>query len=331
MIWGELTTVWKHFLDSDYAKQGDISYIGCLSTEERSLVVAKKIAPEAKKIKLFYIKDADSRYEMAVNKRIEKFSSVYKEIISCEKTSICEVPLFSSTDIIYNHTQAAKSSTVVLDISALPKRFFFLILKFLLEDRASTVRNIFVIYASPQQYYQELNLIGDYLDWNPLPLFDSDNPRETEHKQKFYITGAGYMPMSFRDKTKECRCCILFPFPADLDSHVRSWNFVYKILEDPRNTNEKDITPISVHDVPSALKRIRYYVSQYRQLTPILAPYGPKTFSLAMCLYALQHEIPIYYTQPTAYHPDYSQGYKNAYMYVIKLDGENKYLTTDPS
>jgi hypothetical protein len=53
----------------------------------------------------------------------------------------------------------------------------------------------------------------------------------------------------------------------------------------------------------------------------IFAPYGPKTISLGMCLYASLNGSAVYYTQPTSYNPNYSDGCGKSYAYLIKLDG----------
>ncbi len=60
----------------------------------------------------------------------------------------------------------------------------------------------------------------------------------------------------------------------------------------------------------NALKRVTDNGSR----TSLVAPYGPKPVSLAMCLFALaaesagKPEVPAYYAQPTRYALDYTTG-----------------------
>ena len=63
----------------------------------------------------------------------------------------------------------------------------------------------------------------------------------------------------------------------------------------------------------------------------LMAPYGPKPISLAMCIYAIKHKAPVYYTQPRAYHPEYSTGVSKVnsqpeiYAYCLRLEGKDLY------
>ncbi len=72
-------------------------------------------------------------------------------------------------------------------------------------------------------------------------------------------------------------------------------------------------------------------ISKNSEFKLSFAPFGPKTFSVAMCLYAIQKDSAVYYPQPTVYHPDYSIGIKNnepseaVNAYWIKQGGINLY------
>ena len=68
----------------------------------------------------------------------------------------------------------------------------------------------------------------------------------------------------------------------------------------------------------------------------VLAPFGPKPLSLAMCMYGIdcrrrKWPVEIGYTQPTAYSDEYSTGVALRdgepviHAYCLKLDGRNLY------
>lgn len=62
-----------------------------------------------------------------------------------------------------------------------------------------------------------------------------------------------------------------------------------------------------------------------------LAPFGPKLMSVAICIFSVLTDSPVFYTQPTAYHPDYSLGVskiagkREIYAHCIRLGGKDLY------
>lgn len=83
-------------------------------------------------------------------------------------------------------------------------------------------------------------------------------------------------------------------------------------------TKDQQIDPpdrvhIDMYDCPQVFDAICNMTNDGRQ-TSAIAPYGPKTVSLAMCLFALaassagQPRVPVYYAQPLRYALDYTSG-----------------------
>lgn len=72
-------------------------------------------------------------------------------------------------------------------------------------------------------------------------------------------------------------------------------------------------------------------------LTSAIAPYGPKTVSLAMCLFSLAvaklglPRVPVYYAQPLRYALDYTEGVgqvgdaPSTTAYSLRLSGRDLY------
>ncbi len=64
----------------------------------------------------------------------------------------------------------------------------------------------------------------------------------------------------------------------------------------------------------------------------IFAPFGPKTASVAMCLYATVMDAEVFYTQPEVYHPEYSSGVSvvngeaEIYGYGLRVESKEYYL-----
>ena len=126
---------------------------------------------------------------------------------------------------------------------------------------------------------------------------------------------------------------LLFPFPTPPDRIRKNWQFAKDLFPNPPSELRfQHVDGLNVPDVFDVLSDIGS--SGERQVT--LAPYGPKPISLAMALYASRYDTgtnatAVYYTQPTAYNPDYSSGLKRIggklgiHCYAIKRLGQVLY------
>lgn len=122
---------------------------------------------------------------------------------------------------------------------------------------------------------------------------------------------------------------MLIPFPAPLSVLKRTWESVANI-ERERGTDAFEKYRVETLDISSAFDRI-VSLSKNSQSPMAFAPFGPKTTSVAMCLYSIQRDSAVYYPQPTVYHPEYSKGIRNnapesaVQAYWVKHDGYNFY------
>ena len=103
-----------------------------------------------------------------------------------------------------------------------------------------------------------------------------------------------------------------------------------------RNLRAEDRWQIHTFDVPSAFEALRR-VTKDGQRSCALAPFGPKTLSLAMCLFALaasragREPVHIYYSQPRRYAIDYTSGVgeidgvPDIKAYCLRIDGRDLY------
>lgn len=219
----------------------------------------------------------------------------------------------------------AASESVVLDITSLPKRFFFQILKIL--ATSTKVKNLLVTYTSPESYADDAPLYEDIEHWKMLPGFGGAGS-----KPELWVVSVGFLVESLRqyigDNPQE-KMKILIPFPAPLASLRRTWKSV-AYLEQGHKSNRFDKYRVDTLDISAAFDRINSIAGKTpKQLA--FAPFGPKPTSAAMCLYALQRNSSAHYPQPTIYHPDYSKGVrgndasKAVSAYWIKHEGEFLY------
>jgi hypothetical protein len=220
---------------------------------------------------------------------------------------------------------------IIFDISTLPKRFFFPIMRKLLSD--DSIDTLIVTYTRPETYDLKRPLSIDPEPWRSLPGFQEIYP---EPMKKMLIVGLGYDPLGLPQIIKEGKFSIdsirlLFPFPATPSGYLRNWDFVRNLdsevgpyIHDPVRVNGYDVS--GIFDCITSL-------TDNGKEHAMFAPYGTKPMSLAMCLYAIINgkNSAAYYTQPRSYNPNYSVGVKHSdgtpeiYAYCIKSNGKDLY------
>lgn len=219
--------------------------------------------------------------------------------------------------------KAVGEESVVLDVTSFPKRFFFPILRRLVN--ALAVKNLLLIYTSPSSYADDAPLYEDIDQWRVLPGFGGASLHN-----ELWIVSVGFLIESLRQYVSgkpDGEMKLLIPFPAPLPVLRRTWESVAALERElPANRFEKfRVEPL---DVSSAFDRICSLAGAPEK--PIaFAPYGPKPTSVAMCLYAMQRNSSVHYAQPTVYHPNYSMGIQAndpsvaVTAYWVKHEGEN--------
>ena len=88
--------------------------------------------------------------------------------------------------------------------------------------------------------------------------------------------------------------------------------------------DSNNILRIEAHDVSDIFDHIKE-ITASGQDGAIFAPFGPKTMSLAMCLFARLTQGVVYYSQPRLYHPNYSIGIRAVEAYCLRLNGRDYY------
>jgi hypothetical protein len=300
--------------------------IGCMSTEDR-FIGAAKVLRERDQIgtALFHrITDPISKDTELINSMLDKNQA---ELLSIgyHANEIQAHSLLEQTNLIIESTSnflKASGGNIILDISTFPKRFFFPIVKFILSQG---VRNFIATYSTPR-IYCNTDLSGNPQSWAHLPLFGPTS--FPDPGIDLAIVGVGFMPFGLPKlllgKYGSTPVKFLFPFPPGPPNYQRTWEFVRQIEQSFTFKSSDSIIRINSNNAPDAYQYILNESSMGTRRV-IFAPYGPKPFSLAMCLFASEFESQVYYTQPTYYHPCYSEGLKNTFAYCVKLGDKNFY------
>lgn len=308
--------------------------LGCIATEARCLETWKMLRSlgSFKHALMLEIHDEHpsdhhpSRFYERTEAKIVHSKNAYFGAGGTEE-SIQRFYLSDAYGDIINATDqfaAAAGPNVVIDISALPKRFFFPIIRRLV--RASSIRNLLATYTIPATYTNE-QLAEDPEVWLYLPTF---LPPDPEPEDRVLIVGLGYEPLGLTHVLQGKEFELLFPFPSLPPGIQRNWAFVRELGPFLDRSPQR----VHIYDVSETYDRIMALTNNGNRYA-VLAPYGPKTMSLAMCMYAVstatRFPASVYYTQPRVYNPDYTIGVGTAGAvpkimgYCLNLKGKNLY------
>jgi hypothetical protein len=218
-----------------------------------------------------------------------------------------------------------------IDISCLPKRFFFFFVKLALES--PLVRSLLVAYTQPEPgRYTEDHLAENPNDLRPLPGFvGAFDPADlVVIGMGFEALGLHQLLNEFRDKRRDI--VLIVPFPPGQPYSRRIWESVIGIGVNGDASSTPRVAAVDAFGTYELLCALRS-PEDAKDKPVVLAPYGPKPVSLGMCLYALRSGAAVVYTQPRTYHPEYSVGIGRAWGYYLKLDGKEwwSFATGQPS
>lgn len=296
------------------------SLLGSVSTEDRCIGAAldlkgQKRLAHASMIQVRDIREGD-RHTALRAKHARRFK---KEIPGGKVFPLHSIALaLKDMRRLYLEVTEGFSQSIALDISTMPKAYFFPILKWTLEDNRFT--DVLVLYTKALRYTSDM-LASDVGAWMPIQPFSESDDGDVN----LLVVAAGFMPFNLPELVKEeygrIEVKYLFPVPPGPPTYQRTWNFMNSI-SDSRTITRENIVQVSAHDAYGTFKVLERLCAN---LNPVLAPYGSKPVSLGMALYAMKSKCSAYYTQPSYYHPDYSSGIGETVLYPIKVEGVSLY------
>ncbi len=312
--WGELSWLTSRLEHREY------HFYGCLSTESRCLeslkiLKSKNILSSVTFLEIIDPVDSQTHISLRSKHKFE-IDQIFTVSTLEQHKLLCPInDVFTSISTFLDSC----NGNIILDISSFPKRFFFPIVKVLLNNELA--KNLIVTYSTPL-HYSSSSLSENPMDWAHIPMFDNDDPDKDYDKA---IIGLGFMPLGLpnllRDRFSDLTSYLIFPFPPGSPFFQRTWKFIESMQIEPK-IDHKNIIRIDASNVSENFDSIKIIADGNSVL---MAPYGPKPISLAMCLYACLTNSPVYYTQPTTYDASYSYGVSMCAGYSIKLGGQNLY------
>lgn len=315
------------------------SVVACLGTEKRSVKSAINCVRPGDYLTIVRVDDPPTGTEeevMAMENAYSANSDLLKECCKCD-LEVLRGDLKASLDTLKAlcSNVVEKSPNVILDITSFPKRWFFPLVRYFLQDAA--VKNFQIIYTRGSEHAGVLSSNPELL--RQIPSFTSEDDR-TDHDTAF--VGVGFHTHSMlelfgQDKAKSLQ--LLFPFPPGPPGIQRNWKFVeaveLKVEKDESLSDGQEAInylQLDACDVSQVFDTL-CFITNNGNKTSIMAPYGPKPFSLAMCLFAVaadiakRPEVPMWYSQPQRYAVDYTKdaAIRNSelesWAYAIKRNG----------
>jgi hypothetical protein len=274
------------------------------------------------------IDDGENRYSPIVRAKIQDRVNEYLAL-GGDDSSIhaftLDAPKYQFIDALAEFV-IRENESVILDISSMPKRFFFPVIREFLDHERFPMKDLLVTYTRPVARYAG-PLAEDYGTWAQLPGFVGiDDPQ-------MMVISVGFEELGIKDRVRVFvpgePVRFLLPFPAPISAIHRSWALMSKLVRG-RKDFEYEIHRANSIDVSAAFDRLQS-LTRNGQKPCQLAPFGPKPISVAMCIHASLYNSAVYYTQPSVYHPDYAQGISligdvpETYAYCLKLDGRCLY------
>lgn len=313
------------------------SLLACCGTEPRSIALADYLGRDRlRHVEIVAIHDPEP-LDPALNRKqlLSHWNSLTAR--GYQMGEIQEAQLLADLDTTcgpVGRLSAKGSTRVIIDITSLPKRWFFPIIQAVLRD--SQFEDVIATYTSAAGYSDELAENREPL--RVLPGFFAENGRS---QHEFIIVGIGFEPgslISWLSTQKSSEIRLIFPFPPGPPGYRRNWMFV-KEIEERTLSGEiglSDRVHINMYDCPQVFKALCDMTDGGCEEAAI-APYGPKTVSLAMCLFALAAEaagrsrVPVYYAQPRRYNPNYTSDVRmrrkapDITGYCLRLAGRDLY------
>ncbi|MCY2968954.1 MAG: hypothetical protein NT069_35900 [Planctomycetota bacterium] len=257
------------------------------------------------------------RGDAEVRARLAKSEADATKYFSSELTIRPELPLHASDHEVLESVQYIAGELrgqVVVDISTMPKRWFIPLVQALVERHQ--IHTLVATNSKPDKYSND-RLATDPEPWEPLPGYMY---AERQSSETTAIIGVGYHMLNLHELIGESTAGnlnlkLFLPFPSLHPGFRQNWEFVRDVTTAWKGTAPPEIVRVPTDDVSLIFDRLLQQSQGGRAESLIMAPFGPKTISLAMCLLAIAREqirpeveTEIGYTQPKAYASDYSSG-----------------------
>jgi hypothetical protein len=324
----------------------DWVFIGCVGPEKRSLSCFRRVSQRMDSC--YMVRIFDQKLPSTAEQEILDLRKREAVELGVPEENISDELLFTTIDRIkaFCKTATKENVSVLLDISSMPKRWFFVLVRELVSS--CNLRNLIITYSSAASYAKDLSF--DPESARALPGFSLLADRAS---CDVAFVGLGYHSTGLKsvlelEEPKQIH--MFFPFPPALPGMMKNWESARYLEQITKQITDNKLTEsgerlsyIQHHFSDVALCfEVMVKITDGGRLTSMGAPYGPKPLSMAMCLFALacekagRPEVPLYYSQPTSYSHDYTtdvkfvNGVAEVTAFAVILDGREQFQITNP-
>jgi len=295
-------------------------FIGATSFESRCTEAVKLIRNYSSVNNFdFYIaniEDDKNYYRDQCSDLQNKNRLVIKNLLDKTRKTFIDGMLSKSDEVVgkIQNLIAGKESDIFFDISTVPTKIFFPIVKFLFKN-INYDHKIYIIYTSvinyphwlskdPEEVSYISGFVGSYSGgkkhiWIPILGFEGGLAK------KVYENGS-YVDI-----------CPVIGFPSIMIDRVLYAN---KDIIDKLQNGINDIRYSPLYDPFEMYKTLKSIITGYGQEDAhfTISPFGTKPQSLGCCVLAIEEDLSVMYAQPQTYNPKYSEGMGNIYAYLLK-------------
>lgn len=228
------------------------------------------------------------------------------------------------------------ASTLVVDITTMPRSAFFPVLKAALAPGA--FETVVAVYSEPQKYHPG-SLSSEPTAAAILSGFDGHAPASASTRSRAaWLPILGFGPQfltavyeSLVDSFEfGSRVYPVLGFPAYNPQFFEraladGGRAVLEILRQREEHGDRFVYAAATDPFETADALMRLVDSSEDGLTWIGTPTGPKPMALGMLLCALQRPLTILVAPPRTYHFEYSEGSRRTHAYVLQRLGKRTY------
>jgi hypothetical protein len=222
--------------------------------------------------------------------------------------------------------------TIILDFSVMVKPYFFILLKFLSDQKK--IKKIFLLYTEPMTYvikkinYNQLDEAyftrGSYTPPRDMLSFSG---YQDGRKNDALIVLLGFEGQRAKEVTSEINPEVTIPLNG-FPSYRPEFKDISLLLNDEilkEKQTAKNLRYAPANN-PFETKHVLTQIHKERKkhYNISLAPLGPKPMALGCCLFVLENpECRVIYPYPLEYNSKSSQGYEKTWLYIIEFDYDN--------
>ena len=296
-------------------------FIASISGEERCSRVWEMLNESDTAVNqkiIFYFEEVIRSLESGGNEKYNELFDVNEyEKIHCELYDEISV-LTALEERLDLDGRDISSLKILLDISTMTKPYFFIIIRYLINEKKC--RSLYIGYTEPQLYYRPYYFTRGTSRSSNIPTYSGKN---NVSKKTALIVLLGFEGERSSEVVRNVDPDITIPvngFPA-YRPEFKDVSLLQneEILKEPETfSNLRYASAKDPFETKTVLEEIYAKYNEYYNIC--ISPLGTKPMALGTCLFALEHpDISVIYPYPCEYNFKSSERYSNTWIYHVEI------------